>query len=423
MIHGLAPPSERTAARPAFAVHLASLAFAGALLLYLGRTFWFHYDEWDVVGNHSLGLFEPHNEHWSTLSYLVYRLLYPVFGLRQYLPYLAVVVILHLGVAHLAWRVLQHEGVGDWLATGLAAAFLVLGAGSENLVWAWQMGFVGSVFFGYLAVSLAATGRPSLARDGLAAAACLAAVMCAGIGLVMVLVVAIATWLRRGWRPALVVVLPALLAFVAWYLAFGRHSGARTYSPPTIAGSIAFLWVGLTATAEMASGLRFLGPLLVQAALGWAGWRAVQGRAASAVAIACVAGAAALFGLISLGRLQYGIESARQGRYVYVAAALLLPVAGMALQQLARTGRIGVVAASLLVLWAGVHGARILVLAEAQHRAVTNNTRHLVLAAAAQLDANGVLPDPGSRPDPVAAPTLTLARITEFKRDGSLPDR
>jgi hypothetical protein len=420
VIHGLAPPSERIAGRPALAVHLASLAVAGTLLLYLGRGFWFYYDEWDIVGNHSLELFQPHNEHWSTLPYVVYGAFYPVFGLRQYLPYLAVVVVLHLGVAHLAWRVIRREGVGDWLATGVAGAFLVLGAGSENLVWAWQMGFVGSVCLGYLAVVLAAAGRASPRRDRLAAAAAVAAVMCSGIGIVMLVVAGTATGLRRGWRRAVVVVGPSLVLFVGWYLAFGRHAGARTYATPTAGGSLAFLWTGLTATAEMATGLRFVGPLLFLGTVGWAAWSLLRRPSGSELAVAGLFGAVALFLVISFGRLQYGAESARQGRYVYVAAAILLPLFALGLQRLAAAGRLGAGAAALLLLWAGVHGARVLVLAEQQHGAVTTHTRQLVLAAAARLDA-GQGGDPGGVPDPVAAPTLTLGRIEGFKKDGSLP--
>ena len=46
------------------------------------------------------GLFRPHNEHWSTLPILAFRLLWQLFGLRTYVLYLALVVTLHLLVAH-----------------------------------------------------------------------------------------------------------------------------------------------------------------------------------------------------------------------------------------------------------------------------------------------------------------------------------
>ncbi|MDQ6746890.1 MAG: hypothetical protein M3010_02105 [Candidatus Dormibacteraeota bacterium] len=406
--------------RRAAAAHAGTLVLGAVALLYMGRGFWFHYDEWDIVGNHSLGLFEPHSEHWSTLPYLAYRGLYPVFGLRQYLPYLAIVVALHLGVVHLAWRVLRQQGVNGWISVTLAAAFLALGAGAENLVWAWQMGFVGSVFFGYAACLLVTTGTPGRRRDVFGALALLAAMMCSGIGLVMTLVAGVAAALRRGPAAAAAVVLPAVIAFGAWYAAYGHRASGQAYARPSVTGSLQFAWVGLTATAERASGLRWLGPLLVVAALAWAASRLRAAPSREPLAIAGVVGALGLFTLISAGRLQFGVESARQGRYVYVAAALLLPVTGLALQWLAGRRTIGRAAAALLVGWALVHGAGNLVLAESQHRAVSASTRALVLAAAARLD-EGQHFDPSARPDPVAAPTLTLARIAGFKREGALP--
>jgi hypothetical protein len=400
--------------------HRASLLLAAAGLLYLGRGAWFYYDEWDVAGNGALPLLQPHSEHWSTLPYLAYRALYAAFGLRQYLPYLAVVIALHVGLAHFLWHVLRRQGVAGWPAAGLAAAFLVLGAGSENLVWAWQMGTVGSVFFGYAALLLATGAAPSRRRDVLAAAALVAAQMCSGIGLVMLLVSAIAITLRRSVAIAAGVVAVPLVAFVAWYATFGHQVSGQHYSRPSITGSLQFVWVGLTSTAELASGLKWLGPLLVGAALAWVGWRARTGLRRHPVALAGVIGAVALFALISAGRLQFGPDSARQGRYVYLGAALLVPVAGLALQQLVARGRAGELAVALLVTWAAVHGARVLVPAEAAHGAISAHTRRLVLDAATRMD-RGEPFDPAARPDPAAAPTLTLARVAVFRTEGALP--
>ncbi|HEY8740241.1 MAG TPA: hypothetical protein VIN56_06590 [Candidatus Dormibacteraeota bacterium] len=276
-----------------------------------------------------------------------------------------------------------------------------MGAGAENLVWAWQMGFVGSVFFGYAAVLLAATRKVGRRGDAGAAAALLAGVMCSGIGLVMVLVTAV--------------------AFAAWYAAFGHAATTQVYARPSLGGSLAFTWVGMTSAAEMGSGLRWLGAPLVVGVAGWLAWRLRRAPREHPVAVAGALGFIAMFALISTGRLQYGAESARQSRYIYVAVALLIPLTGVVLQRLMDHGRLGQAAAALLVGWAFLHGARVLVLSENQHRAVTANTRRLVLAAAAGLDQPGSTPDMGLRPDPVAAPTLNLARIAGFKRDGALP--
>ena len=85
-----------------------------------------------VFGHSELGLLEPHNEHWVTFPVLIYRALFSVFGVRTYLPYLLVLVVSHLLIAHLLWRLMLRYGV-DWLvATGAAAVFMVLGAGGKT---------------------------------------------------------------------------------------------------------------------------------------------------------------------------------------------------------------------------------------------------------------------------------------------------
>ena len=119
--------------RRASLLHGISLAIALPLLLWIDRHQWFSGDEWDflvrrgVLGNSELSLWQPHNEHWSTLPILVYRGLFSIFGVRSYLPYLLVLILLHLLVAHLLWRLMLRMGV-DWLvATAVAAVFMVVG--------------------------------------------------------------------------------------------------------------------------------------------------------------------------------------------------------------------------------------------------------------------------------------------------------
>jgi hypothetical protein len=87
-------------------LQLAVLVVSGATVGWLGRGLWFFKDDFEFfarrVGGHvSASLWEPHNEHWSTLPTLVYRALYAGFGLRTFLPYLGVLVLVHLGVVTL----------------------------------------------------------------------------------------------------------------------------------------------------------------------------------------------------------------------------------------------------------------------------------------------------------------------------------
>ena len=96
----LAPPaavsasSGNTAQRSttsALVVFIAALV--GAFLLYAivgHRHYWFWHDKWDFLvardGADLHDLLRPHNEHWSTVPILFYRLVWRVFGLKSYAP-------------------------------------------------------------------------------------------------------------------------------------------------------------------------------------------------------------------------------------------------------------------------------------------------------------------------------------------------
>ena len=65
--------------RGAFVVHMATLAAAGAFLVYDATKQWFYLDEWDFLVYRGIhlgrngGLFAPHNEHWTTIPILIWR--------------------------------------------------------------------------------------------------------------------------------------------------------------------------------------------------------------------------------------------------------------------------------------------------------------------------------------------------------------
>lgn len=113
----------------------------------------------------------PHNEHWSVLPILLWRAIFSVAHLTTYWPYLVPLLLAHVAVVHLVWRRCLHEGVNPWLANALALLFALIGAGAEDLAWAFQIGFVGSVMLGLLAIEvaeLAPAGRAgrALSRAG-----------------------------------------------------------------------------------------------------------------------------------------------------------------------------------------------------------------------------------------------------------------
>ncbi|HEX2679787.1 MAG TPA: hypothetical protein VHQ03_00675, partial [Candidatus Dormibacteraeota bacterium] len=126
-------------------------ALVGAWLLWLTRGYTFFYDEWTFIftaPDWTLNTyFQPHNEHPSMLFRAVYVVLLNTVGLRSYIPYMTVDVLLHLANVWLLFEVVR-RGAGDLVGLGAAALLLVLGRGWEDMLWAFQMAWLASVALG-----------------------------------------------------------------------------------------------------------------------------------------------------------------------------------------------------------------------------------------------------------------------------------
>ena len=145
-------------------MHGLSLVAAALVLVRANWAQWFFGDvsilvSRDLRHDPWRALFAPHNEHWSTIPVLAWRAVFSIAGLHGYLPYVGVLILTHLLLAHVLWRAMLRCGAGAWVATGLAAVFAVLGAEYENLLWAFQIGFIGSVLFGYVAATFTDVDR------------------------------------------------------------------------------------------------------------------------------------------------------------------------------------------------------------------------------------------------------------------------
>jgi hypothetical protein len=325
---------------PWTAVHVVSLAGAAVILLVANRNQWFFGDDWEFIVNRGprdqrLGLFTAHNEHWSTLPILIYRGLLATVGLRSYTPYVVVLIAVHLVLAHLLWRVARRAGASPAIATALAGIFAVLGAGADNLLWAFQVGFVGCIMLGWAAVLLHDHDGPFGGRDVLGWLAASAALMMSGPAIVMVGVATLTVALRR--RRLLDTVLTPLgpgLVFVVWWLFAGRNAPSGAPDSDDGVWLLAdFAWRGLTNAAEQAVGIPGAGALLVLALTYW--WvrhlDLASGRAAAA--FAGTVGSLAFFLITGSGRIALGLDASTSGRYVYIGAALLVPAAALALSR------------------------------------------------------------------------------------------
>jgi hypothetical protein len=317
---------------------VAMALVVAAAILWLSHSYTFYFDEWTFIltapdWTWSIYL-QPHNEHPAMLTRLIYMALLSTVGLRSYLPYMAALLALHATSAVLLFEIVRRRA-GDLVAIAGVAMFLVLGAAWENLLWAFQIAFVGSVACG-LGMLLALDG-PSSSRRLLAATLLLAGSLAfSGIGLVFAAAAAVSLVLTPARRKQLLWFAPVAVLFGTWYLAFG-HGGTPPNPPPT-AGNVALL-PGYTAwgLGESAAGLIGQGgswgpPALVAAALVLAvtWWR----RRPDPFALGVLAALLALYVVTGIGRAQLGYQQAGAGRYVYEGAAFWLILLGDAARNL-----------------------------------------------------------------------------------------
>lgn len=405
--------------------HVLSLPVAAGVLLWANRGQWFSHDEWEFFENRMHGwgavLFEAHNEHWSTIPILIYRGLFAAFGLRTYLPYAAVLVSLHLVATHLLWRILLRSGVVPSVATGLAFVFAVLGAGAQNLIWAFQIGFVASVLLGLLHLLLVDRDGPFGAKDLVGWAVAVVGLMCSGVSVTMVLVAGLAVLIRRTPKAALATVSVPGAVFVMWLMLIGRGGlGTHRTTLDSLLGVPDYIWTGLSTALERGLGIPGAGAALAVLIAVWMLRRNGRETPSESVPLAMAVGAACLFAIVGIGRSSFGSDQATASRYVYIAFALLVPVLGLILSSLA-VRSIGAHAAILAVVGlALVHNSGELHRVSVEESRPEQRSRRQILAAA-RLDASGAR-TVSTVPEPVYAPELSLPTLSQFRRDGKLPD-
>jgi len=304
-----------------FAV-MAAIAFA--TLLYLGRHASFYHDEWTFIaksGGTLTDWFGPHNEHWSTVPFLIHVVLRRTVGLTSYLPYLAVLLALHVAAAASLF-VLVHRMSGTLLALGASAIFLFLGSGDQNLFWAFQIGFLCSAAAGFGALTALAQRRPRAAMVLL-----LVAIASSSMGLPFVAAAGAMLLAESGRRRQLVWLVPVGIVFLVWFVLIGRSGVAghdANFSPEALARLPVFTAFGVVDSIDATFGLApplgaLLGLLIIVCALIQARARRLDVRA-----VAAAAGLAVLFVLIGLGRGQFGVEQASRSRYLYFGVAFVL---------------------------------------------------------------------------------------------------
>ncbi|CAB4988688.1 MAG: hypothetical protein F2861_08255 [Actinobacteria bacterium] len=322
-------------------VHWLSLVLAALILAWTARNQWFYLDEWSFLVDRSirptgdaLNIFAGHNGHWSTFTVLGYRLLFKLFGVRTYAPYLVVLFAFHLTLCHFLWRLLLRVGTQAWTAVAAIAIFAVLGAGAENLLWAFQWQLFGPLLFGVGALLLIRTTGRTQRNDVIAAGLLVLAVATSGTAITATAVVAIALFLRRRFHALVFVIGPAALAYSAWFLLVGRNEPSNSYAE-TLSTNVqnipAYVWRGLTDAVDLSTGLAGIGAIVIIGITIFAVRQAQPRQEPWPLVLASAAGGVLFLVLVAIARSDFGIFAvAWSSRYIYIVVALLLPLATLA---------------------------------------------------------------------------------------------
>lgn len=370
----------------------------------------------------SLALLTPHNEHWSTIPILLNLPLYMAFGIRTYVPYMAVTLVAHLLVAHLVWRWTRRLGAYPWLATGLAAVFVVLGAGAENIAWSFQIGFVLPVALGLLGALVIDRDALSLARIAAYWPIGVAATMCSGIGVDMVALGGVLVLLRRGWREALTVIAVPALVYIAWVVGFAHANVSTTPAPKWELTLIPlYIWNGISTAMNATLALPGAGGIVFIGLGVWLYMNRALARTSAAFAFAGPIAAIILFAILGIGRIALGVSESGSTRYGYIFDALVVPALALAVARLAKhaqPARLLAVAGTAVLAVNGIAGLETYV---SSNGPLQTAERGEIVAAAKLISSNAALAVGGDgEVEPVRSPDLTVAVLTSMVRQSKV---
>jgi hypothetical protein len=316
---------------------VAALLAAGAMLLVLTRDLTFFQDTWEFLMNRRDfsvdALMRPHNEHIVVLPAAIEIVILHVFGMSSALPEYLLLIAMILASAALLF-VYARRRIDPWLALMATLLLLFLGPAWQDLLWPFELSFVGSVLFGL--AMLLALDRDDRKGD---IAACVFLVLSAGfssLGLSFMAAAAVSVWLRRrerGLGRIWVAAVPAAL-FAVWYLGWGRDAESHL-TLGNVLDSPRFVVEGMAASLESLLGLSDA-PIEGIATVGWG-----QPLLVAAVLLVVfqqvrrpgfsegfwVVGAATLTNWVLTAFNYIPGREPTTGRYMYAAGALTLLVA------------------------------------------------------------------------------------------------
>lgn len=396
-------------------VHYAILVIAALFLLYESRHQGLFYDDWSFVVPSAPSIWSPHEGHWSTVPMLIYFGIRGTFGLDHFLPFAIPGIAAQLGLATLVWRIMLHARVAPWIATAASALVCFLGAGGENILWAFQMGFMGAIALSLIVMLLLMRTTFGAAEAVGVIVLSILALATSGTSLPVLLGAGIVGIVFRGFRRTLLLFVLPVAAYGSWFVLVYMRSPGNSYRASSVYQFVTqapqyILNLLAGGTGEVV-GIAALGAALFGVVVAWSVFRLPNAPKEWTASYACLLAAILFAALTAYTRLNLG--NSVSSRYVFMVTVLFLPMAMIALSTLARRLRLPAVGFAAVVGIVVAYNFTTLLPVLAQRSAEVAQTQQ-ELAAAAKIIKQGKSYPADGQPAYTWAPPVSMSDLKEM---------
>ena len=299
------------------------LAGTAATMFWLTRGLTFNLDEWTVVtqrrGPGAPSWLEPHNEHLSLLLFAIFLPLLEVAGLDAFVLMMVPLVALQLALGWLLFDIARRR-VGAGVALAVAAVALLSGYAYENFLIPMQSGQMLSIVAGVGAFALLDRPRTS-GTDRALAALMVVALASSGLGIPVLLGIAVELALTAEGRRRMWVVAVPFALYLVWYVAYGTNRAAFE----ELSLSALWAWTAANHAAGAIIGERQIEPgqqmlILILVVLAYRTFRVERAARIRLLALAVIL--LTFYGLTGVSR--HDIAPPSSSRYLTVGVVFLL---------------------------------------------------------------------------------------------------
>jgi len=201
-------------------------------IIFIGRNQWFFYDDFDFVSNNRISgsyisaLLMPHNEHTALLPFVLFRLIYMVFGLSSYIPYFAINIIVLTITFYVLYLFARSLKISSRIAFFGIVFLSFTPAYYENIFWAFQVGLSLSACFGFMSLGLiSASNRFKKYNKILVFVALMFSVFSSSLGLIFIVMSIILILRNRSWKLYIGLSVLPLIIWILWSVNFSSTQG------------------------------------------------------------------------------------------------------------------------------------------------------------------------------------------------------